>query len=217
MPADSCLIRLKKGGETFEILTVPGAAFEKVPFSDDVLVAPKVLRGSDTVATAELEAAFGTADHLKVAAEIYAKGDVQVTVAQRKKMVEEKRVALLAAVAKNYTDAKSKLPVPMVRLEQGYKEAKFSVKLEQPLQPQVEAFVKALQTKCKMILVKAVPLEASLHVGFAHVEKVKAAVRKHRAKILDEDYGSADGCVLKISYSADVGDALMHDVDEWTN
>lgn len=117
--------RLVISGQKFEILVDPDKALEykrgaKIAVQD-VLAYPVIYKDAKTttesVATADLQKAFGTTDPLKVAERIIKNGEIQLTTEQRRTMVSQKKTQIAAIIAKKGVNPQTNAPHPQQRIE----------------------------------------------------------------------------------------------------
>jgi len=88
--------------------------------------------------------AFGTDDGLKVADVIIREGELQLTVEQRRKMVEAKRKQIVAWISRNCIDPGRGAPHPPTRIERAMNEASVSIDPFKDVEEQAVDVVKAL-------------------------------------------------------------------------
>jgi len=138
-------------GYRFEVLVNPDLAIklkEGKPVSiDDVLVSDFIYKDAKKGLKASPEAmreVFGTDDPRTVAVEIIKRGEIQLTAEQRRKLIEEKKAQILNLIAKNAIDPKTKLPIPIKRLEIALEQAKVSIDPFKPAEQQLESVVTQL-------------------------------------------------------------------------
>ncbi len=151
MTHEYVIARYEKGGHKFEILVDPDKAFkyregEKIPI-DDVLVGDyiyKDARKGDRASPEEVRKVFGTTDIKKVADTILRKGELQLTTAQRRKLLEAKRRLIINYIARSAIDPRTKTPIPPQRIEKAMEEAKVAVDLYKSVEEQAAKIVKAI-------------------------------------------------------------------------
>jgi len=145
------LARLKKSGETFEIVINSDMAV-KYKEGDDVDI-KDVLEGEKIFADAKkgllasekkVLDVFGTDDVLKVAKEILENGEVQLNAAYRDKLKEEKRKRIINLIQVNGIDPRSKLPHPQSRIENAFAEGKIRIDDFRKAEDQVSEIIKKL-------------------------------------------------------------------------
>ncbi len=146
------LARLKKEGETFEVVIDPDKAMDfrsgKNVAIDDVLNdeaifsdAHKGLRASEH----RLREVFGTSEPLEIAKVILTTGDIQETAEHRAKLYEEKKRKILAIIHRNGADPKTHLPHPMERIEAAMDEAKVKIDHRRSAEEQVDEIISRLR------------------------------------------------------------------------
>lgn len=160
-------------GHRFEVLVDPDKALQlregKSVSLDEVLVSDFIYRDARKGLKASpeaMKAVFGTDDPRKVALEIIKKGEIQLTAEQRKKLIEEKKAQVLNLIAKNVVDPKTKLPIPIKRLELAMEQARVSIDPFKPAEQQLEEIIHQLARIIPIKVAKAtaivkLPAEAS--------------------------------------------------------
>lgn len=145
------IARFEAKGHRFEILVDPDKALQlkegKSISIDEVLVSDFIYKDAKKGLKASPEAlksVFGTDDPRTIALEIIRKGELQLTTEQRRKLVEEKRAQILNLLAKNTVDPKTKLPIPVKRLELAMEQARISIDPFKPAEQQLEEIVSQL-------------------------------------------------------------------------
>ena len=92
-----------------------------------------------------LTKAFKTNDTTKIAEIILKKGDLNLTTAQRRKMMDEKRKQIIEYIAKTYVDPRSHLPHPPLRIEQAMTDARVSIDPQKSADDQIKDIVDGLR------------------------------------------------------------------------
>ena len=152
-----------------------------------------------------MQETFGTLVLEAVCTTILERGDIQLTAAQRKALVERRYKQLVAHIAASAMNPQTGTPHPPQRIENALAEAKFMVDPLEPLERQVERAVKALRPLLPISFEKmrvAVKIPAQ-HVGRCYGEM------KALATITKEEY-QPDGswiAVLELAAGAH-GDLL---------
>jgi len=148
------LARLKKGGETFEvILRDPEKAFEfkrgkNIPINEIIEIdnifkdAKKGLLQSEE----NIKKWFGTDNKLEAAKIILKKGDVHLTADVRRKIIEQKKAKIIDYIHMNAFDPKTRLPHPPQRIELAMDEAKVRIDPQLPIESQLKDIIKKLRT-----------------------------------------------------------------------
>jgi ribosome maturation protein SDO1 len=126
--------RLKTHGTTFEVLVEPEGAHALRRGEDlsleDILAVEDIFENAsrgDRSAEEDLLKAFGTTDPLSIAETIIKKGEISLTAEQRKKFIENKRLQVIEAIARNAINPQTKTPHPPTRIEAAMKEARVNI------------------------------------------------------------------------------------------
>jgi len=145
------IARYEAKGHRFEVLVNPDLAIKlkegKSVSIDDVLVSDFIYKDAKKGLKASPEAmreVFGTEDPRTVALEIIKRGEIQLTAEQRRKLIEEKKAQVLNLIAKNAIDPKTKLPIPLKRLELALEQAKVTIDPFKPAEQQLDTIVSQL-------------------------------------------------------------------------
>jgi len=93
----------------------------------------------------EMEAAFGTISSKEIAIEVLRKGQVQLTTEQRRQMQEEKRLQIIAIIAREAMNPQTKTPHPATRIEAAIAEVGIHIDPMKPVSMQVKDIVQALR------------------------------------------------------------------------
>src|SRR3954453_1592432 len=116
--------RLALDGDKFELLVKPDPALEyklgKRTDITSVLVSDEIYSDANKGSRASSEKMtkhFKTTEAMEIAKQILAKGELNLTTDQRRKMVEEKKKQIIQFINKSFVDPKSHLPHPIVRIE----------------------------------------------------------------------------------------------------
>jgi ribosome maturation protein SDO1 len=128
------VVRLTVEGDKFELLVKPDPALEyklgKRADVSSVLVSDEIYSDANKGSRASSEKMtkhFRTTDSIEVAKQILARGELNLTTDQRRKMVEEKRKQIVQIINKSFVDPKTHLPHPIVRIEAALEEARVSI------------------------------------------------------------------------------------------
>lgn len=185
------LARLKKGGETFEVVVNPDKAifFRHNPTTDvnDALVYPQVYTDAKKGLLASedhLKKAFNTADHVEAAKQILTKGDIQVTAEYRHQQIEQKRHRIIDIIRRQGVDPRTNSPHPLTRIENALNEAKVRIDEHTPAEQQVPDVLKALRP---ILPIKLVTKEIKLNIPAQHAPRALPAVKQY-GKIIKENW-----------------------------
>jgi ribosome maturation protein SDO1 len=144
--------RLTQDNEHFEILVKPEKALDyrngKIAGITEVLAADFIFADANKgtkVSEEQMQKAFGTTDHLKIADIILKKGTLQLTTDQRRKMIEDKRRQIIDFISRQAVDPKTNLPHPPMRIENAMEQIRYSIDQYKPLEEQAKEIVKLLR------------------------------------------------------------------------
>lgn len=146
------IVRLAVEGDKFELLVKPDPALEyklgKRADISSVLVSDEVYSDANKGSRASSEKLmkhFKTTDSAEVARQILARGELNLTTDQRRKMVEEKRKQIVAYINRSFVDPKSHLPHPITRIEAAMEQARVSIDPHKKAEDQAKDVVDALR------------------------------------------------------------------------
>jgi ribosome maturation protein SDO1 len=183
---NTIIARLEKGGEKFELIVDPKLAYDyKTGAKKDlnnVLIAEEVFkdaRKGERQTSSVIQKMFGTTDVFEVAKKIFSEGELQLTTEQRRKLLEEKRTKVVALVARNCIDPRTKTPHPPQRIENALEQAKVHIDAFKSAEEQLNDVIEALR--------EIIPIS---------IEKMKIAV-----KILPEHAGRVYGMLKEYGIS----------------
>jgi ribosome maturation protein SDO1 len=150
---DAVLARLEKGGSRYEILVDPDLVDKWKEDKDSIDIAELLAieevwsdaRAGERPTGEALQKTFGTNEIIACARTILDKGAIQLTTAQRKQMVEEKKLQIINEIASTATDPKTKLPHPRTRIENALEEIRFPIDPFKSVESQVADAVSVLR------------------------------------------------------------------------
>jgi len=169
------IARYEAKGHRFEVLVDPNLALKikegKQVNIDDVIAGDfiyKDARKGLKASPESMRSVFGTDDPRVVALEIIKHGELQLTAEQRRKILEEKKAQILSLIARNAVDPKTKLPIPLKRLELAMEQARVSIDPYKPAEQQVEHIVSQL---AKVIPIKIAKAYVSIKIPSEYASK----------------------------------------------
>jgi ribosome maturation protein SDO1 len=156
------IIKLALEGDKFELIVKPDPALEyklgKRSDLSSVLVSDEIYSDANKGSRASSEKLmkhFKTTDATEVAKQIIAKGELNLTTDQRRKMVEEKRKQIVQYINRSFVDPKTHLPHPVVRIEAAMDEARVSIdpfkRSEDQAKTVIEGLRKILPLKSEIV------------------------------------------------------------------
>lgn len=146
------LARYSQGGHNFEIFVDPVLAVKLKDGGNvgirDVLAVIQIYKDAkkgDKASELIMKDVFGTDNAEQVALQILKKGEVQLTTEQRKKMVDDKKRAIIAIIVRESCNPQTKTPHPPQRIENAMDEARVTINPFAKAEDQVEKIVQALK------------------------------------------------------------------------
>eukprot|EP00474_Spongospora_subterranea_P005784 CRZ06242.1 hypothetical protein [Spongospora subterranea] len=143
------VVRLKRAGHVFEVLTNPGAvtAWRAKPDSpadlNSMLISPVIFANQSKglrASSAALITAFETDANDECIRLILKTGELQVSASERHDKVELCKKQIIAALHKGYIDPRTQLPHPLIRIESAASGVKgWKPDPEKPIPVQVRA------------------------------------------------------------------------------
>jgi ribosome maturation protein SDO1 len=88
---------------------------------------------------------FKTTDSADVAKQILARGDLNLTTDQRRKMVEEKKRQIVQFINRSFVDPQTHVPHPLVRIEAAMEEVRVPIDPFKKVEDQAKTIVDALR------------------------------------------------------------------------
>jgi ribosome maturation protein SDO1 len=144
--------RLVLDGDKFELLVKPDPALEyKMGKRSDIsgaLVSDEIYSDANKGSRASSEKMmkhFKTTDSADVAKQILARGELNLTTDQRRKMVEEKKRQIVQFINRSFVDPKTHLPHPLVRIEAAMEEVRVPIDPFKKVEDQAKTLVDALR------------------------------------------------------------------------
>ena len=202
---EAVIARLESGGHKFEILIDPEAAQAfrengEIDW-DDALATDGVWSDSakgEHAGDEAVQEVFGTLELEAVCTAILERGDIQLTAAQRKELVERRYKQLVAHIASAAMNPQTGAPHPPQRIENALAEAKFAVDPLEALERQVERAVKALRPLLPISFEK---MRVAVRIPAQHVGRCYGEM-KALATITQEEYQSDGSWIAVLELSA---------------
>ena len=187
--------RLILDGEKFEVLVKPDPALEyKMGKRSDIssaLVSDEIYSDANKGSRASSEKMmkhFKTIDSVDIAKQILAKGELNLTTDQRRKMVEEKKRQIIQFINRSFVDPKTHLPHPIVRIEAAMEEVRVPIDPFRKVDDQAKAIVDAVR---KILPLKSETLKLTITVPPQFAAQ-SYSVLKSTGDLLSEEW-LADG------------------------
>jgi ribosome maturation protein SDO1 len=187
--------RLTQDNEHFEILVKPEKALDyrngKIAGITEVLAADFIFADANKgtkVSEEQMQKAFGTTDHLKIADIILKKGTLQLTTDQRRKMIEDKRRQIIDFISRQAVDPKTNLPHPPMRIENAMEQIRYSIDQYKPLEEQAKEIVKLLRP---ILPLKIEQISVGVHIPAEYSARAYGAMKSFG--VIKKEEWRADG------------------------
>jgi len=208
--------RLKTHEERFEILIDPDKAldFKQGKKIDDFLVANYIFkdaRKGEKASEEVLKKIFHTTNVLEISKLILEKGEFLYTAEQRKKMLDEKKRAIITLLSQGI-DPRTGYPHPPNRIEDALEKAR--IHIDPYKSPQEE--VKVILKKIRPILPIKFELRNIAVKIPAHYSSRTYGVLKHKYKILKEEWRKDGMLYLLVSLPAGSQNMFYEDLNSLT-
>jgi len=188
------LVRYQKGKKKFEIMTKQDAVTKfkegKLGFNN-VCSTTTIFTNSkkgEQAKEADLMEVFETTNEEEVCKLIIKLGTLQLTAKEREAKVQQKKQEILHYIHSNWEDPRSKLPHPMLRLENAFKAAKCRVDVEGDAAKQAEAAVKKMQGD--LLFAKISQIQGQLTLAMKYMGVVEGMIRRFTT-VTKTDYAGA--------------------------
>jgi len=196
---DAVIARFESKGEKFEMLVDPDLAMDlkegrEVNFNDLMVIDTvfKDAKKGEEKSAEKVSEVFGTDDVNAIAKKIIAEGEVQLTTAQRRHMLEKKRKEIVSFIARNALNPQTKTPHPPQRIENAIEEAKLQVDFSKSVKEQVPEFMKELK---KLIPISLEQLKLAIKIPTAHAGKAEHVLHKYK---LQKEEWQKDGSLIAV-------------------
>ncbi|HHQ45325.1 MAG TPA: ribosome assembly factor SBDS [Candidatus Altiarchaeales archaeon] len=199
---DAVVARIKKAGETYEILVDAEQAYkykagDQVDLSD-VLASEFVFKDAakaDKAAEENIQKFFQTTEITEIAKIILEKGEIQLTAEKKKQMLEAKRKQVVATIARNAINPQTKTPHPPERISKAMDEAKVHIELNKSAKEQVEAVMKAIRP---IIPIKFETVQLAVKIPGMHAGKLYHMLREYGSVKKEEWKGENQYVVMEM-------------------
>ena len=182
---------------------------------DKVLVSDDIYSNSskgNKASSSALRKATGTAVLSDAVLVMLDKGDIQLTTAERRQMVAQRRREMVNYIHKYFTDPKTKRQIPVTRIEGALDQVKLRVDPQASAESQVEKILRPLKDILPMT---KTTLSGTLFIPHSHLGKAFPLVSKWA------DTGAAKydakGAHMEVQVIPGVYDSLMQDLNRATH
>jgi len=205
------IARLKTHGENFEILVDPELAFE-YKHSDkpknvmEIMASEFIFKDAkkaEKAAASNLQKIFGTTDVNVIAEKIIKEGEIELTAAQKKKMLEERKRQIIEYIVRNSINPQTNAPNPPSRIEAAMEQAHVEIKLEKTAEQQVEDVLKKIR---EFVPIKFENVKIAAKIPFQYAGGIHYALKG--IKILKEEYTS-DSVLIMVEVPAGIQNEVL--------
>ncbi len=196
---NTLVARLEKNGERFEVLIDPKKGPEwkagRKPDFENVLLVEEIFKDAnkgERQTAAALTKTFASTDPVAIAQRILKEGELQVTTEQKRKMLEEKRLKVIALIARNCMDPKAKAPHPPARIERALEEARYRFDPFKSAEEQVDAAVESIR---EIIPISFEKMKVAVKIPAEHAARGYGALKEY--SIQREEWGN-DGSLMAV-------------------
>lgn len=147
------IAKLKKSGETFEIVIDPDLAI-KYAKGDKSIAIEDTVKSEGIFSDAKkgllssehkIQEVFETKDFKVIADRILKTGEIQLSEEYRKQLIDAKKKKIIDYIHTNAIDPRTRLPHPVVRLERAFEEAKVHIDSFKSAEEQVPEIISKLK------------------------------------------------------------------------
>nr|AAU83550.1 conserved hypothetical protein [uncultured archaeon GZfos30H9] len=203
--------RYKHGKKNFETLVDPELAYrirsEGKGEVEPALAADEIFTDAskgEKATDGDLMAAFSTTDVVEIAERIIKEGEVQLTAAQRRKKVEEKRKMVIDQIARISINPQTKTPHTPTRIEIAMTEAKVHIDPFRSVDELVSETVKAIRP---IIPIKIEETEIAIKIPAAYTGRVYEL--KGNYSVIKEEWQGDGSFVAVVKIPAGMRDELF--------
>jgi ribosome maturation protein SDO1 len=204
------LVKFKSGKHTFEVATKPGSVLkyraQQLGINNvlETEVVWKDISKGDRASSADLIDVFKTDNQSECCLKIIQDGDLQLTEAERKEMIDKRRREIVNYLHKYYVDPKTKGPHPIVRIENALADLKYRVDADTPVEKQVQEIMRNMPGILPM---RKMDMTGWITIPHAHLGQVQGQLKKF-VTIKHERYNDS-GCEFEVQLVPGEYDAVM--------
>ncbi len=215
------LARLKKAGETFEIiLKDPDLAISLKQGSPEdirnILESEQIFKDAkkgELASETKLKEIFKTDDTLEIAKIIIETGEINLTTEYRKKVQENKKKKIIEYIHKNAIDSKTKLPHPISRIELAMDEAKVHIDPFRSIKVQREEIIQKLKSILPLSFDK-LKIKVTIPARYA---SHAYGILKGKYEILNEKWENDGSITFLLESAAGLKEEIFNIINKLTN
>lgn len=153
---------------------------------------------AEKAATSNLQKVFGTEDVNIIAGEIIKKGEIELTTAQKKNILEERKRQIIEYIVRNSMNPQANAPNPPARIEAAIEQARAKIKFEKTAEQQIEGVLKKIR---EFVPIRFETVKIAAKIPFQYAGGVHYTLKN--IKILKEEYTS-DSVLIMVEVPAGI-------------
>lgn len=185
------IAKLKKSGETFEIVIDPDLAIKyakgnKSIAIEDAVKSEKVFSDAKKGLLSsehKIQEVFETEDFKVIADKILRTGEIQLSEEYRKQLINAKKKKIIDYIHTNAIDPKTRLPHPVVRIENAFEEAKIHIDSFKSAEEQIPEIISKLKP---IIPISIATVKFVLKVPAQHTGKIYPVLKKYNSSFKEK-------------------------------
>jgi ribosome maturation protein SDO1 len=216
---DAVIARFERDSEKFELLVDPNLAMDlkngkEINFNELLAIDTifKDAKKGEEKSEETTKQIFGTNDIKEIATKIISEGEVQLTTAQRKEILEKKRKEVITFIAQNALNPQTNAPHPPARIETAMEEARIHIDLNKNLKEQVEIVVKEIRKKIPISFEK---LQIAAKIPATYTGKAQPLIRKYQ--LIKEEWQKDGSLVALFEIPAGLKMDLINELNHLTH
>lgn len=202
--------RLKIQGENFEILVDPDLAFkykqDEIKDVSDAVASEFIFKDAkkaEKAAISNLQKVFKTDDVNVIAGEIIKKGEIELTTAQKRNMLEERKRQIIEYIVRNSMNPQTNAPNPPARIEAAMEQARVEIKFEKPAEQQIEGVLKKIR---EFVPIRFEKVKIAAKIPFQYAGGIHYTLKG--ILILKEEYAS-DSVLIMVEVPAGIQNEVL--------
>ncbi|MBN2126802.1 MAG: ribosome assembly factor SBDS [Candidatus Diapherotrites archaeon] len=215
---DAVIARYERNGEKFELLVDPYLAMDlkngkQINF-DDLLAIDRVFKDAnkgEEKPEDKVKEVFQTMEIIVIAKKMISEGEVQLTTAQKRELIDKRKHELIQYIAVNALNPQTNAPHPPQRIENALDEIKFHADLTKSLMEQVPEAVKQLK---KLLPISFEKLQIAVKFPALYSGKAQGIVRKFN--LIKEEWGKDGSFLALVEIPPGLKNQLFNEVNHLT-
>ena len=211
---------LRTHGEKFEIAVDPDLAIEfktnKTLDIHNIIKSEHIfsdVKKGQLASEEEMEKVFNTVDPIEVAKIILEKGEIQLSAEHRDKERKKKRNQIIEMIKINAIDPKTKLPIPLTRLENAFEEAKIKIDDHKTTEEQLQEIMKKLMP---VLPIKLDRKKVAVKIPANYAAKSYGIIKEF-GKIMQEAWQNDGSLIIEIELPAGLQNDFLDKMNSLTH